>query len=310
MLAVEEEIVELEGRGVAFARCPREVAARILRSELGYHRVLPALGLFPQLKDAAGKSGEELGPVDFADLLALLRLDDDLRDVFGTMALDVERLAKLRLLRRIADDDAEDDRGIVRDYLGGLDGFSRRRVKGNVALRRRRKDEYFHSLALDLEAPLTIVAFLETAVFSDLIDFYLFCSRRWEDKSLGKEHQMLKRVKGVRNAIAHGMGIVYALTPSWRSRYELTMQIRAAYGQSALRREWRQRVQNAVVLDLVTLLWIYGRYADEGYQRAWTRSRLVGLRTRVASIGPSLPYNHAIGYLDFVLASAEVFGLA
>ena len=40
------------------------------------------------------------------------------------------------------------------------------------------------------------------------IDFYLFCTQRWDDPGMSEDHYMLRFVKSTRNAAAHSSNIV------------------------------------------------------------------------------------------------------
>lgn len=310
MPTVADQIAELEGRGVVFERCTRAGAEHALRHEVGYHHVIPILGVLGRA-GVRGDGGADVAGIEFADVLALLRLDDELRTVFGTMALDVERFAKVGLLRRVAEDPAEDGLAIVEDYRRTLTSWSERRLRREMETRCTRRDDYIDVTGIDFAPPLSVWAFLEVATFGQLVDFCRFCSWRWEDPRLRTEHQMLKRAAALRNATAHGHGIVAGLTPANPSRFGLSNAIRAFLGQTRLRPVWRELVRNAPTLDLVTTIWLYGRHAPFGFQRARMRECLARLRDH--ALPPSLPLgaeSYPARCLGFVFDVAEVLDLA
>ena len=91
-LTIEEQIDHLKSKGVTFALCSEEQAARILSEQDHYFRLAAYRVLFP--KRVGGAHDGEYAGLDFGHLVDLAEIDQALRSFLLPLTLEVERAAK------------------------------------------------------------------------------------------------------------------------------------------------------------------------------------------------------------------------
>lgn len=258
-LTPEGQVAFLRGRGVTFSRANEAEAVRYLSRESYLFATYAYRTLFP--KRVGGAHDGEYANLDFQDLVDLERLDRELRATLLPLALNVEHLAKTRVLDEVARRPAEDGHSIVRDYMESLASAERARREAEIS--RLRRDEYSGDLQQHYAADMPIWVLLELSSFGTVVDVYRFCANRWRDSEMLDEHYMLKKAKDVRNACAHSAAIVNGLgsyshvarpAPS-----ELTTALRKA-GFS--KRSRSSRMRNPRLQQIATLLLLHGRMAE------------------------------------------------
>lgn len=115
MLNPEEQVALLKAKG----RLVRAMRRGASRGRFGPPGNLRAPRVMPQAVPEARvrrRRGKYVR-LDFADLLALDALDDELRKAFLAVSQDVERLAKTSMVTRASRLDDEDGYGIVADFM-------------------------------------------------------------------------------------------------------------------------------------------------------------------------------------------------
>ena len=117
MLTPEGQVELLKAKGVTFDRCSEEQAIEALSGRDTFLHTAAYRKLF-QVHREGGKAGQYV-KLDFADLLDLDALDGRLRRTFLAVTGDIERIAKTRLIARLADDPTEDGYGIVSEFMQG-----------------------------------------------------------------------------------------------------------------------------------------------------------------------------------------------
>lgn len=137
-LTPEEQIAFLKGRGITFERMDEGGAMRYLSTESFLFATYAYRSLFP--KRIGGAHDGEYANLDFAVLVDLERLDRQLREALLPLTLDVEHLAKARMIAEVAARPEEDGYAIVREYMASLSPAERARREAEIS--RLRHDEY------------------------------------------------------------------------------------------------------------------------------------------------------------------------
>lgn len=119
------------------------------------------------------------------------------------MTLDIEHLAKVRLMREVTERADEDGYSIVADYLESLS-------ERNLSIRekemeRLKRDRYSGGMARKYDEEKPVWVLIELLSFGGFINFYLFCTDRWKDRRMRSEHYLLRQAQAVRNACAHDL---------------------------------------------------------------------------------------------------------
>ena len=198
MLNPEEQVALLKAKGVSFERCGEEQAADALARRGTFVHLASCRRLFQ--KHASGDDRGKYVRLDFADLLALDALDDELRKAFLAVSQDVERLAKTSMVTRASRLDDEDGYGIVADFMRAQQRRYRSYIERDLSSRMSAGivgDVYTGRIIGHYRDAMPVWAFLEVVTFGTALAFCLFCSERWDDAVMREEHYILKGVKAV-----------------------------------------------------------------------------------------------------------------
>ncbi|MDN4468886.1 Abi family protein [Gordonibacter sp. RACS_AR68] len=205
MLTPEEQVTLLKAKGVTFERCTEAEAIAALTERDSFLHIASYRKLFQKHQD--GEKEGQYVRLDFADLLNLDALDARLRSAFQSVAYDIERVAKARLIERISLDDSEDGYAIVAEFMASQQKRYRNSIESNLKVRMV-EDAYTGALIARYAADMPVWVFLEVVSFGALLAFYLFCAERWNDEEMRQEHYAMKGVKAVRNCCSHGACVV------------------------------------------------------------------------------------------------------
>lgn len=205
MLAPEEQVALLKAKGVTFERCTEAEAIAALTERDSFLHIASYRKLFQKHQD--GEKEGQYVRLDFADLLNLDALDARLRSAFQSVAYDIERVAKAKLIGRISLDESEDGYAIVAEFMASQQKRYRNSIESNLKVRIA-EDAYTGELIARYAADMPVWVFLEVVSFGTLLAFYLFCAERWNDEEMRQEHYAMKGVKAVRNCCSHGSCVI------------------------------------------------------------------------------------------------------
>lgn len=278
MLTPEEQVELLKGKGVAFERCSEEQAIEALADRDTFLHTAAYRKLF-QVHREGDKAGQYV-KLDFADLLDLDALDGRLRRTFLTVTDDIERIAKTRLIARIANDPAEDGYGIVSKFMQGQRATYRNSIARGLKARAGSSegaDTYSGDLIEHYRSAMPVWVFLEVVPFGTLLAFLLFCSERWDDKALEDRHYELTGVKAVRNCCAHQSCMINGFNDGNRAshapRYRIMEWLSEREVGSARAR--KEKMRNEGMQQLVTTLAVFDTI--EGQRSSDAKAALVEL---------------------------------
>ena len=255
MLNPEEQVALLKAKGVSFERCGEEQAADALARRGTFVHLASCRRLFQ--KHASGDDRGKYVRLDFADLLALDALDDELRKAFLAVSQDVERLAKTSMVTRASRLDDEDGYGIVADFMRAQQRRYRSYIERDLSSRMSAGivgDVYTGRIIGHYRDAMPVWAFLEVVTFGTALAFCLFCSERWDDAVMREEHYILKGVKAVRNCCSHGSCIVNGMDGSNECDYALSSLVydwlaEKGVGNSKTTRRMQQLLETLVMFD-------------------------------------------------------------
>lgn len=259
-LTPEEQIAFLKGRGITFERMDEGEAMRYLSTESFLFATYAYRSLFP--KRIGGAHDGEYANLDFADLVDLERLDRQLREVLLPLTLDVEHLAKARMLAEVSARPEEDGYAIVREYMASLSPAERARRETEIT--RLRHDEYSGDLQRHYANGMPLWVFLDLVSFGTVADMYRFCARRWDSEEMLDNHYMLKKSKDVRNACAHSSAIVNGFGNNGHKAKPAPSELTSALRESGFsKRVKSSRMRNPRLQQIASLLCLHKRMATE-----------------------------------------------
>ncbi|MBM6942620.1 Abi family protein [Collinsella intestinalis] len=297
LLTVEEQIVHMKAKGIAFELCTEEEAAVHLRTKCQFFHIYAYRKLFD--KHVGGdRDGQYVG-LDFGHLRALSRMDSELRDVLLPMTLDVEHFAKVRLLAA-AEDYGEDGYAIMRAYWDSLPDDQRNFVKRE--LDRREGDPYASDVVRKYRNDMPLWVFSEVVSFGAFQRLMRFCGMRWGDTEILRLHYLQKWVQSVRNFSAHGACALNDLSQppvgKWRAPDELT-RVLASFGISKRLRS--KHLRSPRMAQICTLIHLYAQVAPKGKTRSKREAALAALFLNLDGLCGILPeQNPAVASLEFI----------
>ncbi len=257
-LTVTQQISHLKSQGVTFKLIDESEAARYLAEANNYLRTRSYRVLFS--RQTEGTHIGEYVNLDFADLVALSRIDRQMREVFLLACIDVEHFSKMRVLR-LCKERHEDGYAIVSSFAAQLSHNERNHLLGALRARAsegKRHDIYSGDLIAHYLDDMPVWVLLEALEFGPFTNFYLFCADRWNDETMRQEHYVLKSVKALRNACAHDSCIANGLTTAGeRTGYAPNLLITNSLNDHGIHnsRSRRTKLRNLRVAQIAALLW-------------------------------------------------------
>lgn len=221
MLAPAELVALLKDKGVAFKRCDEKAAEDALAGHDTFLHIAAFRKMFQRHAD--GKNAGKYVNLDFADLLAIDALDEEVRRSFLLASQDIERIVKARLIEQISLAPGEDGYGVLADFMDAQVKRYRNSITNNLKARAEKPgggDEYTGALIAHYKDEMPIWVFLEVVSFGTMLAFYLFCAERWGNQAMRLRHSVLTEVKAVRNCCSHGSCLLNGLSEGKTSTYE------------------------------------------------------------------------------------------
>ncbi len=310
MLNPEEQVALLKAKGVSFERCGEEQAADALARRGTFVHLASCRRLFQ--KHASGDDRGKYVRLDFADLLALDALDDELRKAFLAVSQDAERLAKTSMVTRASRLDDEDGYGIVADFMRAQQRRYRSYIERDLSSRMSAGivgDVYTGRIIGHYRDAMPVWAFLEVVTFGTALAFCLFCSERWDDAVMREEHYILKGVKAVRNCCSHGSCIVNGMDGSNECDYALSSLVydwlaEKGVGNSKTR---RAKLRNRRMQQLLETLVMFDRLGGPALCPRST-ALLEGLRASL--LGTCESYGVQNGFVSYLRFLANLIDKA
>lgn len=196
ILTYQQQVQHLVDKGVTFDHITKEDAIFYLQQNNNLFKLSAYRKNFPK------RDGKNLYVhLDFSYLIDLAVIDTRLRMLIVEMALNIEHFAKVYLLKRITESDAEDGYSIVTDYIASLSEPEADRLR--TELDRNRNSIYVRDIYQKYNPGFPVWAFVEMLSFGHFIHFYKFCASRLNDKAMRDNVYLFLSVKQIRNASAH-----------------------------------------------------------------------------------------------------------
>lgn len=273
----EAQIEHLKRKGIRFNITSESEALRYLADKNTFFKLISYRKLFP-LRDG-GKHNGEYANLEFAHLQDLASVDQHMRYAFLPMTLDIEHFAKVKVVNRVGSHTGEDGYSIVADYLSHLAPAERKRRERELNMAR--FDPCSADLAEKYRDDMPVWVLLELVSFGTLIDFYLFCSKRWDDQVMAEEHYLLRQVKALRNSAAHSSNMLVGLreksTPLATSKTVSAAVAKAGIGKRAR----SAKMRNPRLQQMTTFLWAYNRLVVGDTCRENARKSMRRLKGRI-----------------------------
>lgn len=285
-LDVDSQIAHLKSKGIKFEICEEGAAREYLSNKCNLFKAFSYRKLFS--KYVGGENDGKYVDLDFGQLKLLTSLDNSMRGVLRTLTLDIEHFQKVVLLSKMEKREDEDGYSIVEDYLNSLSPKDRA-YKDNE-LGRCGYSPYSKAIYRKYKDDLPVWAFLEMISFGTLVDFTLFCGKRWDDKTLADSHYDLKKVKSVRNCTSHGSCIINSFADDPTRVRNISPEALAAVAASGAPKSTRQKwMKNTAVREIAIALVRYSMTVPEGKSKERAKAGLKAFFAEVDATRGILP---------------------
>lgn len=302
MLTPEEQIALLKTKGVTFNSHSKESAAEILTHTNTFLHIAAFRKMF-QKYESGDKAGCYIN-LDFADLLYLNEVDEELRRFFQLISNDIERITKAQLTAKISNSENEDGYSIVADFMKVQTKSYRESIEKNLNARTassERSDVYLGSLIEHYRTAMPVWVLLEIVPFGTLLAFMLFCARRWQDKKLQVLHYALTDVKAVRNCCSHGSCIINGFADKQKTPFTTSSLVFNWFTTHGVKNSSARRTKlaNRRMQQLVTALVVFDLFNKFNYEAPHDQfeSLKKSLKTCISQYGIQ---NGFVSYLTFL----------
>lgn len=268
-LSIDEQIEDLEKKGVTFDEFSKENAKRFLRYNNYYFKLKHYAKNYPVNQKTKCYVG-----LDFAYLVELSKIDMYLRKIVLDMVLDVEHILKTRMLYDLSQNEKEDGYEIVQRYYQSYSNV-RMTMSGNA-------DSY--SILTDLidkhieEEDFALWNIVEVLPFGKFVELYTMYYQIYG----GHNYSVyLGSIKFLRNAAAHNSCLISSLLiPHGMKKFKKTKQLTNTLANVKTLSETarKKKMQNPIIHDFVALLFVYNDLLKVGANRKMRENRMNELK--------------------------------
>lgn len=304
MLTVDELVQYMKDKGIQFTITTEEDAKKHLCAHNNYFKLTSYRKNYSK-RTSGAKAGQYIN-LEFAYLRELARIDTEIRHILLDMTLDIEHFLKVALIKAVEDRkgiDGEDGYKVVSDFLmdAGNESLSERtsnvsRRTGSFSrkLSQNKNNPYCGGLASRYNQEMPVWAFVELISFGDLKDLVQYYASR-TNWTVPVDLQSLDRVRQIRNACAHGNGIINDLRPDHKNNGKSDAPLyitQYVYNAGISQTTAHKKLSNPRISQIVHLLYVYDQMVTSEHTRNMRMSQLRELvNNRCKQNGPYFSSN-------------------
>lgn len=254
-------------KGIKFQLITRTQAVKFLSERNNYLRIASYRKNYPKYND------KYVG-LDFKYLVELSTLDMHIRNLIMKMTTSIEHCLKVKLIRDIELDSAEDGYSIVNNFFLIPQN---KRIINDIELKSQSQycgeliQHYFKYTAdfdsngnriYKYECPIWVL--LEVISFGNFIKFYGFY---YQNNKPHISEKLLNSVKSLRNACAHNNCILHDLHPSPKTKPPHIIKMLVSQIPQIGSDMCNKKLQNRFLLEFVTLLYVFDQIVSEDVKK-------------------------------------------
>lgn len=247
-LSFDEQIKDLEDKGVSFEIVGKEDAKKFLQYNNYYFKLKSYANNYP-----INPKTNKYVNLDFAYLIELSKLDMYIRKFVIDMALDIEHFLKTKMLYDLCKNNEEDGYNIVKKFL-----FGHKNVKETID-----KTAESYSICSELalkhleEHDYALWNIVEVISFGNFVDLYNTYYQEYDSYNFGV---YLGSIKFLRNAAAHNNCLLsFLLKPHGVKKFKKTKQLCNALARvkDLSESSRNKKMENPIIHDFIALLFVY-----------------------------------------------------
>lgn len=255
MKSSQDLVEHMKRKGIMFNIVSPEDAVQYMEKNNNYFRVASYRKNYNKRLDSKQNPIDEYVNLDFGYLQDLAIIDMELRYTFIQLTLDIEHFAKMDLLGEIERHN-EDGYKIVSDFLNAQKTDRKQHIQSE--LRQNQNSYYTKDVYNKYNPDFPAWVFLELLPFGTILDFYLFCAKRFNSKPMCDRFYIMIRCKNVRNACAHNDCFIndfHIGTAPYKPKYPVIQKLAVIPSLSSDSR--KRRMQNERMQELIYVLYIH-----------------------------------------------------
>lgn len=255
MKSSQDLVEHMKRKGITFNIVSPEDAVQYMEKNNNYFRVASYRKNYNKRLDSKQNPIDEYVNLDFGYLQDLAIIDMELRYTFIQLTLDIEHFAKMDLLGEIERHN-EDGYKIVSDFLNAQKDDRKQHIQSE--LRQNQNSYYTKDVYNKYNPDFPVWVFLELLPFGTILDFYLFCAKRFNSKPMCDRFYIMIRCKNVRNACAHNDCLIndfHIGTAPYKPKYPVIQKLAVIPSLSSDSR--KRRMQNERMQELIYVLYIH-----------------------------------------------------
>lgn len=273
-LTIEQQIQQLEKKGISFDLYPKEAAQQYLTDNNYYYKLTAFRKNFR--KHPGGINEGKYVHLDFAYLVDLAIIDNYLRNIILEIALDIEHYSKLKLLHKLENHINEDGYEIVKDYFQSL-GTEKVNLERRIS--EKANSTYVGDIIQHCNGTYSVWNLIEIISYGDFLKFYKFCADRWNDRNMMDDYYRMKDVKELRNASAHNNCIINDITIK-NAKHKTNHSVMRSLNEISPQRN-RKQLSKEKMRQLVTLLYTSQNIITSDGVKTKIRNQLLFFKTRI-----------------------------
>lgn len=267
-LSINEQIDDLEQKGVTFNKFSKENAKNFLK----YNNYYFKLKHYAKNYVINPRTNKYIN-LDFACLVELSKIDMYLRKIIIDMTLDIEHFLKTRMMNDLCNNKNEDGYNIVKKYLTA---YPTTTLSIN-------KNAESYSISSDLvdkhkdSADYALWNIVEVLSFGKFVELYTLYYQEYKSHNYS---DYLGSIKFLRNAAAHNNCLLSSLLkPHGTKKFKKTKQLTNALSKikDVSNTARVKKMENPIIHDFVALLFVYNDLLKISATRKMRDTKMVKL---------------------------------
>ena len=257
LLTAEKIVEHMRSNGIEFSIVDEQSAVDYLNSKNYYMKCAAYRDNYTKKKNSSGDM--QYVNLDFAYLLELASIDEELRKIIFAMTLEIEHFLKVQLLYDIENNPEEDGYHIIQKFVSMDEDLYRLKVLSKL-----RSSSYCKGLYEKYYPFFPVWVYVELISFSQLNALLNTYTGIYDSKPPICDHQLLNSVRDLRNATAHSNCLINKLRPGDNMPAgHVVSWVRALGTENGKRLEGfsdeaiKKKLKNKFIYDFVCLLRVY-----------------------------------------------------
>lgn len=158
---------------------------------------------------------------------------------------------------------------------------------------------------------LSIWALLEVTDFGQFADLWLFCAKRWGDKTMAETHYILKSVKALRNACSHNSCIINGfISSAAKSDYPTPSSMIASMNGHGVKnsKSRKAKLKNLRVAQIAATLFASSEFCVRPSTKKRHAEEMQRVRQSIEAALPLCPADGSLeAYFDFLFKMIDTW---